>query len=188
VYVPLAQSPASGVVLVRTSGDPAALTADVRGAIRAIDPALALYGVEPLTETLSKSVGQRRFTMLIIGSFAALAMLLALIGVHGMLSYTTAQRSREFGIRLALGATRGGIQRSVVRGGVMLAGGGVIAGVAGALVATRWLSSLLYGVRATDGLTFVAVGAGVLGAAAVASWLPAVRATRVEAVEALRAE
>jgi predicted permease len=188
VYVPLPQSPASGVLLVRTSGDPAALAGAVRSTIASIDPALAVYGVEPLAATVSKTVGQRRFTMLLVAAFAVLTILLALVGVHGMLSYLTAQRTREFGIRLALGATNTDVIRSVLRGGLLLAGAGVALGLVGALVLTRWITALLYGVTPTDARTFVAVTALVLAAACAASWLPARRATRTHALDSLRAE
>jgi hypothetical protein len=188
VYLPLTQAPVSSVVLVRTSGDPMALSNDVRAAIAGVDPQLALYGVESLETTLSASVGQRKFTMLIVSAFGALAIVLALIGVHGMLSYTASQRTREFGIRLALGATRGNVQRVVVGGGLRLAALGVALGVGGALWATRWIGTLLYGVLATDARSYVSVIAFVLVAAAAACWLPAVRATRTQALEALRAE
>jgi predicted permease len=188
VYVSIAQAPASGVLLVRTAGDPAQFAAQVRSVIASIDPQLAVYGVEPLTTTVSSSVGQRKFTMLVVGAFAALAILLALVGVHGMLSYTTAQRTREFGIRLALGATKGGLQRHVIGGGLRLTALGVALGIAGALAFTRWIQGLLFGVTAADPRTFAAVAAAVLGAAAVASWLPARRATRAQALEALRSE
>jgi ABC-type antimicrobial peptide transport system permease subunit len=153
-----------------------------------VDPGLAVYGVEPLTTTLSNSVGQRRFTMLIVGSFAALAILLALVGVHGMLSYTTAQRTREFGVRLALGATRGGLQRHVIGSGMRLTAAGIGLGVLGAIGGTRFLRSMLFNVTPGDPRTFIAVAAIVLCAGAVASWLPARRATRVAALESLRSE
>jgi putative ABC transport system permease protein len=188
VYLSTAQAPSSGVLLVRTSGDPSAFAAQVRSAISSVDPQLAVYGVEPLTTTVSSSVAQRRFTMLVVGAFAALAIVLALVGVHGMLSYTTAQRTREFGIRLALGATRGGLQRHVIGGGVRLTAAGVLLGAAGAIAFTRWIQGLLFGVTATDPRTYIAVAACVTAAAAVASWLPARRATRAQALEALRSE
>jgi putative ABC transport system permease protein len=188
IYLPMRQAPSSSVVLVRTSRDPELLAAELRDVIHAIDPQLAVYGVEPLTTTLSNSIGQRRFTMLIVGSFAALAIVLALVGVHGMLSYTTAQRSREFGIRLALGATRGGLQRAVIGSGVRLTAMGVVLGAGGALLLMRPLRALLFNVAPGDPRTLGLVAAGVLAAAALASWLPARRATRAEALETLRSE
>ena len=188
VYLPLAQAPASGVVLIRTAGDPASFAGSVRAAISSIDPQLAVYGIEPLTTTLSSSVAQRRFTMLVVGAFAALAIVLALVGVHGMLSYTTAQRTREFGIRLALGATKGSLQLNVIGGGLKLSAAGIALGLGGAILVMRSLRGLLFGVAPADPRTFLAVGLVVLSAAAVASWLPARRATRAQALQALRAE
>jgi putative ABC transport system permease protein len=189
VYIPLTQAPSStGVLLIRAAGDPRALATAARQVIRDGDKQLAVFGVEPLAETLSDSIGQRRFSMVVIGSFAVIALALALIGVYGMLSYTTAQRSRELGIRSALGATRRSVTTLVVRNGLTLAGAGVAVGLIGALVLGRLLSSLLFGVSPVDPVTYVVVVAAVLGATGLATWLPARRAARVAPVEALRLE
>jgi putative ABC transport system permease protein len=189
IYLPTTQAPATGgSLLARGQGDPVTLAPAVRAVVRALDPALPLFGVEPLSETLSHSVGQRRFTMLVLGVFAAVALLLAIIGVHGVLSYTVAQRTREIGIRMALGADRSNVRGLVVTQGARLAALGLTLGLLGALAVSRALSTLLYGVGATDPATFAEV-ALVLGAVAlVASYLPARRATRVSPVEALREE
>jgi predicted permease len=189
VYLPVAQVPAtSGSLLLRTSGDPAALGGAVRAIVRELDPALPVFGIEPLRETVAGSLAQRRFTMMVLGSFAGLALVLAMVGVHGVLSYTVAQRTREIGIRVALGADGRAVRALVLGHGARLTGVGLILGLAGALVGSRGLTALLYGVAASDLATFAAV-ALVLGAVALAaSYLPARRAARIPPQEALRQE
>ena len=191
VYAPLDQAPSAngaGVLLVRASGDPAALISGVRGAIRQHDPALAVFGLEPFQETVSRSVAERRFTMLVLGLLATVALLLAAIGVHGVLSYTVTQRTREIGIRMALGAQPSSVLRLVVSQGMILAMTGAALGLVAAFVLTRWMATLLYGVTATDPVTFIVVPAGLALVAFAASYFPARRATRVDPVTALRAE
>jgi putative ABC transport system permease protein len=153
-----------------------------------VEPRVSLFGVEPLAATLSQSTGQRRFTMLVLGSFAGVALLLAMIGVHGVLSYTVAQRTREIGIRMALGADRRNVRRLVVGQGARMVTAGLLIGVAGAFAGARSLSALLYGVAPHDPVTFGAVALGLGAVALVASWLPARRAMRVDPSEALRTE
>ncbi|HSK75441.1 MAG TPA: ABC transporter permease [Thermoanaerobaculia bacterium] len=190
VYAPLAQAPSvngAGCLLVRTAGDPKALLPEVRAAIREVDPALAVFGAEPLEKTLADSVGQQRFTMLLLSVFAALALVLAIVGVYGVLSYMVAQRGPEMGIRRALGATENNVLRLIVFQGARLAGVGLALGIVGAFAATRFLQSLLFGVGATDPATFLAVPALVFAAALVASWFPALRATRADPMANLRA-
>ena len=191
VYLPFAQVPSAAgsySLLVRGGGDPAALAPLVRRIVREMDPALPLFGVEPLEQTLSNSVGQRRFTMLVLGAFAAVALLLAAVGVHGVLSYTVAQRTREIGIRMALGADFRQVRRLVLGQGAVMVAGGLLLGLLGALVASGVLSTLLYGVGTGDPGTFAGVTL-VLGIVAlVATYLPALRAARVDPVVALRYE
>lgn len=191
VYLPLAQAPSAtgaGVLLVRTSGDPAAFASAARAAIREIDPALAVFGVEPLDRTLAQSLSQRRFTMLLVGLFASVALALAVVGVHGVLSYGVTERTREIGIRMALGAHPARVLGLVVGQGLVLVLAGLAIGLAGAFALTRLLASLLFGVTPTDPATFAAV-AGVLALVALAaSYLPARRASRVDPLLALRHE
>ena len=191
LYAPLAQAPSangSGALLVRAAGDPAAMVSSVRGAIREQDAALAVFGLEPLVDTLSRSVAERRFTMLVLGLLAAVALVLAAVGVHGVLSYSVTQRTREIGIRIALGALPGRVLRVVVLEGVALALAGVAVGLAGAYALTRSMSALLFDVTPTDPVTFAVVPAGLVLVAAIASYFPARRATRIDPVRALRAE
>ena len=189
VYLPVSQAPVTGgSLLVRVRGEPTELAPAVRATVRELDPGLPLFGVEPLRETLSNSLGQRRFTMVVLAAFAAVSLLLAIIGVHGVLSYTVAQRTREIGIRMALGADQGNVRTLVVGQGAMLAGAGLAIGLLGAFALTRVLSTLLYGVGATDPVTFGTVALLLGGVALLASYYPARRATRVSPVEALREE
>ncbi|HEX7023756.1 MAG TPA: ABC transporter permease [Gemmatimonadales bacterium] len=189
VYLPISQAPVTGgSVLVRGTGDPRGLIPALHRTVRDLDPALPLFGVEPLAETLSNSLGQRRFTMAVLGLFAAVSLLLASVGVHGVLSYTVAQRTREIGIRMALGADQGKVRALVVGQGAALTMSGLALGLAGAFAVTRLLSSLLYGVGPTDPVAFGGVVLVLSGVALLASYFPARRATRINPVEALRDE
>jgi putative ABC transport system permease protein len=191
VYAPLDQAPSAngaGALLVRTSGDPGALTAAVRRAIGEQDSALAVFGLEPFADTVSRSVAERRFTMLVLGLLASVALLLAAIGVHGVLSYTVTERRREIGIRLALGAQPSGVLRLVVAQGMSLALAGAALGLGAALLLTRSMGPLLFNVTPTDPATFATVAVAVVVVAFGASYFPARRATRVDPVRALRSE
>ena len=160
----------------------------LRRAVREIEPGLVLSGVEPLVETVSQSVAQRRFPMLVLGAFATVALLLAMVGVHGVLSYTVAERNREIGIRMALGADRQSVGRLVVGQGARLALGGLGIGVLASLGVSRLLSALLFGVRPGDPATLAGVALALGGVALLASWLPARRASRVDPMVVLREE
>jgi putative ABC transport system permease protein len=137
---------------------------------------------------VSESVAPRRLTMVISGLFAGLALLLATIGLYGVISYSVAQRGHEFGIRMALGAGKGDILRLIVAQGFRLAAAGIVVGMAGALALTRVLTSLLFGIKANDPLTFGAVATVLTGVALLASYIPARRATKVDPMVALRYE
>jgi putative ABC transport system permease protein len=189
VYLPEAQVGESVVdVVVRTAVPPMALAGPVKQAVAALDPNVPVSGLRPLQDAVARSVSQPRFYMTLLSIFAAVALALATIGIFGVVRYAVAQRTREIGIRMALGADSRSVIRLVVGGALTLAGAGVGLGVLGALAGTRLLSSLLYGVSPTDPLTFVAVGALLFAAALLASLLPARRATRLDPNVALRAE
>jgi putative ABC transport system permease protein len=189
IYTPLLQTyqPAAALV-VRASGDPASLIASARAAVQRFDRQLPLVGAAPLTEVFAQSLWPARMGAAILSIFGLLALLLAAIGIYGVTSNAVAQRTREIGVRMALGAPRGTVVRLVFGQAMALAGAGMVVGVAASLMVAPAVSSLLYGVSATDGVTFGSV-AGVLGmVAALACYLPAWRASRVNPVLALRYE
>jgi predicted permease len=189
VYAPLAQAPAGvGVLFAKTSSEPGLLGPQLRDAIAETDAQLAVYAVEPLSDTVVQSVGERRFAMMVLGAFGLVTIILALVGVHGVVSYTTAQRTREIGIRVALGASRQSVVAMVVRGGLAVAALGTLAGLAGAVAVSRLLSGLLFGVAQIDPLTFLLVPVGVLLATALSAYLPARRAAGIAPVSAIRTE
>jgi ABC-type antimicrobial peptide transport system permease subunit len=159
----------------------------VRTAVRQADSDIAV-NVRLLADQVDQSLADRRFMLLILGGFAVLAALLAAVGIYGVVSYTVARRSREMGIRLALGAAPTDVRALVLRGVVGMVGLGLVAGLLGAFVVTRTLSSFLYETSTTDPLTFVAVPALLLATALAASWIPAARSTRVDPISTMRSE
>ncbi len=189
IYYPLAQAPTGSMTLaIRHSGDPGPVVAAVRAAVRDLDHDVPLTDVATMATRLARSMSDRRYPMLLLSGFAALAMLLAAIGLYGLLSYVVSRRTREIGVRMALGANRAAVLRLVLRDGVRLTLIGAAVGAVASSVAARALGHLLYGVGPTDPLTFAAVGLLLVSVALVASYLPAARATRVDPVEALRTE
>jgi predicted permease len=192
VYTPWAQSTlryqSEMWVAVRSTGDPAPLAASIRGVVRDLDRSVAVSDVRTMDTVVSDSVQKTRFTVLLVGAFAVAALLLGAIGIYGVMSYLVGQRMQEMGIRIALGATASGVIGLVVGRATRLAALGACIGVLAALFATRWLGTLLYGVSATDPVTFVFVPVMFLAVAVLASYAPAYRATRVDPVRALRAE
>jgi predicted permease len=192
-YLPYGQSyrqfaPAQMAVVARVRGDPRALVPSVRATLAALDPTLAASRIEPLDALVDDALARDRFVTTLLVLFAATAVLLAALGIYGVVSYGVNCRLREMGIRTALGAGSGELGRMVIGGGLRLAGAGIAAGALGALLGTRVLGSLLYDVRATDPVTFVAT-ASLLGAVAVlASWLPTLRIRRVDPVSVLKSE
>lgn len=175
-------------LVVRAKRSPAALIPDVRAAIKEFDPALPSNEFTTLDQIVDRAIAPRRLITGILSSFSSFALLLAAIGLYGVIAYSVGQRTREIGIRLAIGAQRGDVLRLVVGEGLRLAGVGVAAGLAAAFFVTRVLQSQLYGVTASDPFTYGPI-ATVLGAVALlAVWLPARRAAKVDPMEALRCE
>lgn len=175
-------------LIARGTGDPLALAPVVRREIHAIDPLMPVANEQPLARLVSEIAAQPRLTALIFGLFASAALVLAVVGVYGMVAYGVTQRTREIGVRLALGATPTRIVRGVVRHGVALAGFGIAIGLWVAYALSRFMRGILYGVAPTDAVTYLAVGALLLGCAAAASLLPARWAARLDPMRALRDE
>jgi putative ABC transport system permease protein len=175
-------------VTVRTAGDPLVLASALRRLISEIDKTQPVYDVKTLDEALADSIAPRRLNLYLMGTLAAAALLLAMIGVYGVIAYSVAQRTHEIGVRMALGATRPEVIRMVVRQGLGMALAGITAGVAGAFALTRLMESLLYQVKPTDPQTFVAVAAILALTALIASWGPARKAALVDPMIALRCE
>jgi ABC-type antimicrobial peptide transport system permease subunit len=167
---------------------PLSLLPALRADVAALDPDLPLSAARPLSQIVNESVTEQRFQMTLLTVFAALALALAALGIYGVTAYSVAQRAREIGIRMALGADSSLVLRMVVGGGMRLALAGVGLGVMGALAGTRVLASLVYQVSTTDPLTLATTAAVLIGAAALASWVPARRATRVDPAVSLRVE
>jgi predicted permease len=175
-------------VVMRAGKDPVALTDAVKQQIREINPDLPLYNVSTMQERFDNSLARRRFTLLVLGIFAAISLGLAVIGIYGLIAYLVGQGSREVGIRLALGATPANIKALIVRGGMVLVFWGVGIGIAGALTVSRLMRSLLFGVGANDLVTFVAVPSLLASIAFIASYIPARRASRIDPSISLRCE
>jgi putative ABC transport system permease protein len=174
--------------LVRSEASEAAITGAVRDAVRALDPELPIEAADTIERVLERTTGQPRFRALLISAFALVALALAGVGLYGLISYTVAQRVPEIGVRLALGATPGQVGGLIVRQGVLLAVAGIVLGVAGSLAATRVLEGLLFSVSATDPVVYSALAALLLTIAALACYIPARRAMKVDPMTALRAE
>jgi len=189
MYFPHAQNPARGMSLVvRTERDPMALAAAIRGQAAALDRDLAVSNVMTMEQLVGASLAAPRFTLLLLGTFAALAMALSAIGVYGVVSYSAAQRSHEIGVRMALGAQTSDVMKLVVGQGMALVLGGVGLGLMGAFGLSRVMESLLFGVSPTDATIFAATSAILAGAALGACFAPARRATKVDPMESLRCE
>ena len=188
-YFPQQQDPSNQMYLVaRTSSDAAALAGAVVREIHAVDPDVAVYGIRTMQDRLYDSLARQRFSSTMLGAFAAFALVLAAVGIYGVMSYLVTQSTHDIGVRVALGAQPGNIVGLVVRQGMELAAIGILVGLAGAAALTRVMASLLFGVSATDALTFSAVAALLAAVAFVATVIPARRATRVDPMVALREE
>jgi len=189
IYAPHSQAPFNTLTMVaRTSSDPQALIASVRREVIALDSELPVFNVRTLEETLSRSVAQPRFNTLLLAIFAGLALLLTAIGLYGVMAYSVTQRTRELGIRLALGAQRSNVLSLVIRQGMLLAGIGLGVGTVVAFALTRLMESFLFGVSATDPLTFGGIALLLTLVALIACVIPARRATKVDPMVALRYE
>jgi putative ABC transport system permease protein len=175
-------------VLVRAAGDPSALAAAVKNAIHDTDPRVPVGRVRGLADVLTKSVAFQRFQMLLLSAFAALALVLAAVGLYGVMSYVVTQRAHEIGVRVALGAVPADVLGMVLGRGLVLAAAGAVLGLGGAAALTRLLRSQLYGIQAADPATFAEVTALLVLVALAACIVPAWRAARVDPVVALRSE
>ena len=167
---------------------PLRLGSTIRGAVRELDKDLPVSDVDTLANSIAHSTGSRRFSTMLLGVFALLALVLASVGIYGVISYSVTRRTHEIGVRIALGATRSGITAGVVRQAVLLGALGVAIGAAGGLALTRLLSAMLYGVSATDPGVFLGASAFLLAVSGLAAYLPARRAARVDPVVALHHE
>ncbi len=192
IYVPLSQAPdymqGEPWIVVRTAGEPAALTAAVRRAIQEVEPHTPVYAAQPMTAVIGATLARPRFHTVLLAAFAAIAFILASLGVYGMVAYAASRRLPELGLRLALGAEPANLRRFLIGGGLrpVLIGAG--AGLLGGLLAVRLLRGMVYGVAATDPATFIAVPLALITVATLAAWLPARRASRVDPIAVLREE
>jgi putative ABC transport system permease protein len=188
-YLSLAQMPYDSLgLVVRAERNPAALASAVEQAIHAIDKDLPVFAIWTMDQLLGNSLAQRRLTLVLLASLAALALLLAAVGIYGVISYSVRQRTHELGLRIALGAQARDVLALILKQGVKLTLIGIGLGSMAAFALTRWLESLLFGVRPTDALTFAAIALLLLLVALLACWIPARRATRVDPLIALRSE
>src|ERR1044072_7835917 len=175
-------------LLTRTEVEPASLTSAVRGEIAALNKDQAVFNVRTMDQIVSQSVAPRRFSMLLLSVFAIVALALACIGIYGMMSYAVAQRTREIGLRMTLGAQRTDVMRLVIGHGMKLAIAGVVLGLIASFALTRTMKNLLFGGSVTDPFTFGAITLLLAGVALLACWIPARRATKVDPIVALRYE
>ena len=189
IYTPFAQTPFLWTyVMVRTAGPPMALAGAIRQTVSAVDPTLEAAALKPMAEVVAETVAQPRFNVVLLSAFAGLALLLAAVGIYGVISYSVVQRTKEIGIRMALGADRGDVLRLITGQGLRLAAVGVAFGLLGAAATARLLTTLLFEVQPTDAMTYAAAAAFLVTTSLAASAVPAWRATRVAPVSVLRAE
>lgn len=196
VYTPFSQIPVEILpryvrrvnLVVRTTVEPLSLAQSVRGQIAALDKDQPVFNVRTMEQALARSVAARRFSMILLSVFAALALILAAVGIYGVISYSVAQRTREVGIRMALGAQTTDVLKLVVRDGLKLVVIGIVVGLLGAFMLTRLMSTLLFGVTPTDAVTYTTVALSLIGVALAACYIPARRATKVDPLVALRFE
>jgi putative ABC transport system permease protein len=188
MFYPVLQRPEQFTgILIRTETDPAALARSVRAAVADVDPAVALTNPGTMQQIVDQSMAGRKLTLSLLIAFAGLALLLASLGVYSVMAYSVAQRNAEIGVRMALGASAGTVQKMVLRHGMTLAGVGLAIGLAAALAVTRLMTTLLFDVGASDPLVYLSIGLLLSAVAALACWLPSRRAARVDPVRALEA-
>jgi putative ABC transport system permease protein len=189
IYLPHPQFPTSfNSIVVKANSPSAGMTNEIRKAILAVDKDQAVFNVTTLEQLTGQSILVRRFFMLLLTGFAAIALILATVGIYGVMSFVVTQRTQEIGIRMALGAQASDVMKMIVGNGMLLALIGISAGLAGAFMLTRLMSSLLFGVSATDALTFASVSAVLVAVVLLACYVPARRATRIDPLVALRNE
>ena len=178
----------ANALIVRTSVDPLSLATPVRNAIWSVDKDQPVANIDSMENIVAGAVARQRFSMLLLAIFAGLALVLAAVGIYGVMSYTVAQQTREIGIRMALGAKRRDVLKMTVKQALKLVGLGLVIGLSSAFMLTRVMSSLLFGISATDPITFVSISLVLTGVAMLASYIPALRATKVDPMVALRAQ
>jgi len=191
MYLPVEQSSNienDPTIVVRTSLDAGAAAGELRGAVSSVDPAIAVDQIETMQQLVSGSVAQPRFRTMILAAFSLLALVMASIGIYGVMNYLVIQRTREFGIRLSLGATQTDLLRLVLGRATTLIGAGTCVGLVGSVLLVRLITKLLFGTAPLDPLTFVAVPVLLAAVALAASYIPARRATRIDPIVALRCE
>jgi putative ABC transport system permease protein len=189
MYVPYKQDVFSAMwMVVRTDGEPAALAPSVRETVRSIDGMLPAYSITPMATVLEDSVAEQRFSMLLLTVFAGVALTLAAIGLYGVVAYTVSQRTREIGLRMAIGASSASLLRLVVGGGMKLALLGVLIGLGSAVALSTYIESMLFEIPSSDSASYAATAGLLLAIAALACYIPARRALRVDPLVALQAE
>ncbi|MBA3652390.1 MAG: FtsX-like permease family protein, partial [Chthoniobacterales bacterium] len=179
---------APNALVVRTSVDPLSLASAVRNAVWAVDKDQPVSNIDTMEHIVAGAVARQRFSTMLLAIFATVALVLAAVGIYGVMSYSVAQRTREIGIRMALGAQRSEVLRMTVMQGLKLVGLGLVIGLVAAFLLTRVMASLLFGISATDPLTFLGISIVLLAVASLASFIPALRATKVDPMVALRAQ
>jgi putative ABC transport system permease protein len=188
-FVPFVQVPSRSVAIVaRLSGPTEAAVRPLEAAVQAIDPELPLTRVLPMTSMMRTAIARQRLSAVILGVFAVVALLLAAVGLYGVVSQSVTERTREIGVRMALGSNRGAVLRLFVLQGLATAAVGTVVGLAGAFILARWMETLLFGVEPTDPATFAVVPVVLLFVAAAACYVPARRAARMDPLTALRSD
>lgn len=189
-YLPYLQRPVGDMTLVLRAkqGNESGLALEIRNAVQSVDANQPVYDIRPLQSVVEASLAARRLALYLLGGLSTLALLLAAVGLYGVISWSVAQRTQEIGIRMALGADRSTVLRMILREGLRLAGIGIGLGLAASLLLSRTMGSLLYGVRSDDPMTYATLSAALLAVALLSAWLPARRATQVDPIIALRGE